>query len=74
MSLCCDSGQSCRIAHSTVANGCADTTQKSGVLSLYLDAKGDELTDTYHDSLEEALAQANWEFNVDPDEWQTAEL
>lgn len=45
--------------------------KNQGYYLLYLDDKGDELTDTYHDSLEEALAQAKWEFNVDPDEWQT---
>jgi hypothetical protein len=37
-----------------------------------LDSSGNEITDTYHDSLEDALAQANWEFDIEFDEWQTA--
>jgi hypothetical protein len=41
-----------------------------GFYLLYLDDKGNELTDTYHDSLEQAQAQAVWEFGVDPDEWE----
>jgi hypothetical protein len=40
-----------------------------GYLLLYLDEDGEELTDTYHESLEKALDQANWEFNIEPDEW-----
>lgn len=41
-----------------------------GYYLLYLDDKGNEITDTYHDSLEQALAQAKWEFEVKVDEWQ----
>ncbi len=41
-----------------------------GYYLLYLDENGNEITDTYHDSLEKALAQAKWEFDIDPDEWQ----
>ena len=40
-----------------------------GYYLLYLDEAGQEITDTYHDSLEEALDQAKWEFTVEPDEW-----
>jgi hypothetical protein len=43
-----------------------------GYYLLYLDANGNELTDTYHDSLDEAIAQASWEFNVQPSEWSPA--
>jgi hypothetical protein len=32
-----------------------------GYYLVYYDTKGEELTDTYHDSAEEALAQAKWE-------------
>ena len=41
-----------------------------GYYLLYLDDQGNEITDTYHESLEDALAQAKWEFDVDPDEWK----
>jgi len=41
-----------------------------GYYLLYLDNEGREITDTYHSSLEEALAQAEWEFGVKTDEWQ----
>jgi hypothetical protein len=40
-----------------------------GYLLLYLDEDGEEITDTYHESLEKALDQANWEFNIEPNEW-----
>jgi hypothetical protein len=43
-----------------------------GFYLLYLDANGDEITDTYHESLEKALSQAKWEFNVEVDEWEQA--
>ena len=36
---------------------------------LYLDENGVELTDTVHDSLTDALAQAEWEFDVKAEEW-----
>lgn len=45
-----------------------------GYYLLYLDARGNEITDTYHDSLETALEQAKWEFNVEPHEWENLEL
>jgi hypothetical protein len=43
-----------------------------GYYLLYLDERGNEINDTYHESLEKALDQAKWEFNVEFDEWQTA--
>ena len=42
-----------------------------GYYLLYLDKAGNEITDTYHDSLEEAVAQAKWEFDVETSEWET---
>jgi hypothetical protein len=42
-----------------------------GFYLLYLDTEGKELTDTYHDTLEAALDQAEWEFGVTPDEWES---
>ncbi len=42
-----------------------------GFYLLYLDANGNELTDTFHDTIEEAFSQAEWEYNVKPDEWET---
>lgn len=41
-----------------------------GYYLLYIDDNGKELTDTYHDSLSEALRQAEWEFSVKPKEWK----
>ena len=39
------------------------------VYLLYCDSAGDEMTDTLHDSLEEALTQASVEFGVTRNEW-----
>jgi len=44
-----------------------------GFYLLYLDDGGNELTDTYHENLERALEQGNWEFNVKPDEWEVVD-
>lgn len=41
-----------------------------GYYLLYLDDLGNEITDTYHDSLGQALAQAEFEFRVQPEEWE----
>jgi hypothetical protein len=42
-----------------------------GYYLLYLDANGCEQTDTYHDSIDDAMAQAEWEFTVSPGEWMS---
>ena len=42
----------------------------SGFYLLYFDSSGKELTDTYHDSVENAMAQADFEFQVKPSDWQ----
>jgi len=44
--------------------------EEPGYYLLYIDADGRELTDTYHDSLEIALQQAEWEFQVKQHEWE----
>ena len=41
-----------------------------GYYLLYLDSDGNELTDTYHASVEGAMAQAEFEFRVRPDQWE----
>lgn len=41
-----------------------------GCYLLYLDEKHDELTDTYHDDVASAMAQAEWEFGVKETEWE----
>jgi hypothetical protein len=41
-----------------------------GFYLLYYDRDGQEMTDTYHDSLEEAMAQAEWEFEARKGEWE----
>lgn len=45
--------------------------QDQGYYLFYCDESGKEFTDTYHESVEEAKAQAKWEFNVMPDEWES---
>jgi hypothetical protein len=40
-----------------------------GYYLLYFDEHDRELTDTYHDSLEGAIAQAEWEFQIQTHEW-----
>ena len=49
----------------------ARITPDPGYYLLYLDASGKEITDTYHETLEKAMEQAKWEFNVEANEWQT---
>lgn len=41
----------------------------AGVYLLYLSESGEEMTDTYHDTIEEAMSQAEFEFGVLPHEW-----
>jgi len=40
-----------------------------GFYLFYLDDGAAILTDTYHNSVEGAMEQAQWEFNVRPEEW-----
>jgi|TARA_R100000322_G_scaffold160124_1_gene121400 hypothetical protein len=42
----------------------------NGYYLFYLDKNGTELTDTYHDDVASAMAQAEWEFEVKADEWE----
>ncbi len=44
--------------------------EDAGFYLLHFDAEGAELTDTYHDTLEDAQAQAEWEFQIAPAEWE----
>ncbi len=41
-----------------------------GYYLLYLDEQGNELTDTWHATLEDAMAQADFEFEVKSDDWE----
>jgi hypothetical protein len=43
-----------------------------GFYLLYLDADGNELTDTWHEALDLAQRQAEFEFGVHKDEWISA--
>ena len=43
----------------------------SGFYLLYCDGMAREFTDTYHENIERAMSQAEWEFSVKPDEWET---
>jgi hypothetical protein len=42
-----------------------------GFYLLYLDEAGGETTDTYHERIEDAMAQAHWEFGVESSEWES---
>jgi hypothetical protein len=41
-----------------------------GIYLLYLDPDGQEQTDTWHQTVDDAQRQAAFEFEVQPDEWQ----
>lgn len=41
----------------------------AGVLLLYEDESGNWLSDTYHETVEDAMAQAELEFTVRPEDW-----
>ena len=43
----------------------------NGYYLLYFNRKGEEVTDTYHDTIHQAMKQAEFEFNVKVDEWET---
>jgi hypothetical protein len=45
-----------------------------GYYLFYCDETGKEFTDTYHDTLEESMAQADWEFGVKRSEWEVLGL
>ncbi len=42
-----------------------------GIYLLYLDQDGQEQTDTWHKSVDDAQWQATFEFEVQPEEWRT---
>lgn len=44
-------------------------TGDPGFYLFHYDKHGEELTDTYHDSVEEAMEQARWEFGIEKHEW-----
>lgn len=41
----------------------------SGFYLLYLSQAQEELTNTYHENLPSAFEQAQWEFQIQPQEW-----
>lgn len=41
----------------------------SGFYLIHLDKNGEELTDTYHETVEQAFEQAHFEFGIARDEW-----
>ena len=44
----------------------------SGVYLYYCDEAGGEYTDTWHETIARAIEQAEFEFNVRPQEWTVA--
>lgn len=47
----------------------AQYTGDPGFYLLHFGTDGEELTDTYHDSLGDAMAQAQFEFDIVESEW-----
>ena len=45
----------------------------AGFYLMYCDAEGQEMTDTWHETLEKAFRQAQFEFGVTPAEWDIVE-
>lgn len=41
-----------------------------GYYLFYCDEAGVQITDTYHDSVSAAMAQAQWEFDAAENEWE----
>jgi len=48
------------------------TPDAGAFLLLYLDERGDCLTDTWHQTLEQAKAQARHEFGIEEEEWENS--
>ncbi len=44
--------------------------QDDGYYLIHYDADDNEITDTFHESIADALAQAEWEFLLKPEDWQ----
>jgi hypothetical protein len=44
-----------------------------GYYLLNVDDAGRELSDTWHETLDGAMRQATWEFQVRPEEWAATE-
>lgn len=40
-----------------------------GFYLIYLDKNGEEITDTYHENIEDAMNQAEWEFGINKKDW-----
>jgi hypothetical protein len=43
----------------------------AGFYLFYLNEKNEVMTDTWHETIEEAMDQAEWEFQIVSDEWTT---
>ena len=44
-----------------------------GFYLLHFDTWGNEITDTFHETIDDAMAQADWEYQVKSDEWVDVE-
>lgn len=47
--------------------------QEDGVLLLYCD-RGGPMTDTWHSTVEDAMAQAEFEFGIHSEEWADGDV
>ncbi|MBW8309099.1 MAG: hypothetical protein K0M45_05615 [Candidatus Paracaedibacteraceae bacterium] len=41
-----------------------------GVYLFYCDKEGHEITDTFHENIQDAMSQAEWEFNIKENDWE----
>ena len=46
----------------------------AGFYLFYLNEKNEIMTDTWHETIEEAMDQAEWEFRIDSKNWVTVIL
>lgn len=42
---------------------------ENGFYLIRLDKDGEELTDTFHESIDQAMHQARWEYSIEPNTW-----
>ena len=44
--------------------------ESPGFFLLYFDGEGRGITDTWHETVDRAMAQADWEFSIKPADWR----
>jgi hypothetical protein len=62
-----------RLAPTPVELQIAQYDGDTGYYLFYCDESGHPITDTYHESIDGALSQAEWEFNTTVADWETVQ-